>query len=65
MHVKAVDIIKAVSENNDVSANELREHLKAFDITPQLLTGAFASEPAHTQAKDIPDGGKKVVGQYD
>ena len=32
---------------------------------PQLLIGVFASEPAHTQVKDILDGGKKVAGQYD
>ena len=51
MHVKAVDIIKAVSENNDVSANELRKHLKAFDITD--ISEQYFDELSYGQRKKL------------
>ena len=51
MHVKAVDMIKAVSENKDVSADELRKHLKAFHITD--ISEQYFDELSYGQRKKL------------
>lgn len=51
IHIKTVDMIKAVSENNDISADELRKHLKAFNITD--ISEQYFDELSYGQRKKL------------
>ena len=51
MHIKTADMIKAVSENNDISADELRKHLKAFNITD--ISEQYFDELSYGQRKKL------------